>query len=127
MGEVIVFKAEKDGTHLRPPPEGSAKIVFFTGVWHEPINDRGGKKRRASGLGKASAVTRIAPAARAIELTSRNLAELLDPGELLLSNITLPWQGSLRRLTAKLPGKLGCSHHVVQILGALRYHCRPSR
>jgi hypothetical protein len=57
MGEVIVFKAEKDGTHLRPPPEGSAKIVFFTGVWHEPMNDRGGKKRRASGLGKASAVT----------------------------------------------------------------------
>jgi hypothetical protein len=39
MGEVIVFKAEKDGTHLRPPPEGSAKIVFFTGVWHEPMND----------------------------------------------------------------------------------------
>ena len=67
MGEVIAFKAEKDGTHLRPPPEGSAKIVFFTGVWHEPINDRGGKKRRASGLGKASAVTRIAPAARAID------------------------------------------------------------
>jgi hypothetical protein len=57
MGEVIVFKAEKDGTHLRPPPEGSAKIVFFTGVWHEPMNDRGGKKRRASGLGEASAVT----------------------------------------------------------------------
>ena len=28
MGEVIDFKAEKDGTHLRPPPEGSAKIVF---------------------------------------------------------------------------------------------------
>jgi hypothetical protein len=54
--EVIVFKAEKDGTHLRPPPEGSAKIVFFTGVWHEPMNHRGGKKRRASGLG-ASAVT----------------------------------------------------------------------
>ena len=46
MGEVIVFKAEKDGTHLRPPPEGSAKIVFFAGVWHEPMNDRGGKKRR---------------------------------------------------------------------------------
>ena len=43
MGEVIVFKAEKDGTHLRPPPEGSAKIVFFTGVWHEPMNDRGKK------------------------------------------------------------------------------------
>jgi hypothetical protein len=42
MGEVIVFKAEKDGTHLRPPPEGSAKIVFFTGVWHEPMNDEGG-------------------------------------------------------------------------------------
>ena len=38
MGEVIVFKAEKDGTHLRPTPEGSAKIVFFTGVWHEPMN-----------------------------------------------------------------------------------------
>ena len=42
MGEVIVLKAEKDGTHLRPPPEGSAKIVFFTGVWQEPMNDRGG-------------------------------------------------------------------------------------
>ena len=56
MGEVIVFEAEKDGTHLRPPPEGSAKIVFFTGVWHEPMNHRGGKKRRASGLG-ARAVT----------------------------------------------------------------------
>ena len=48
MSEVIAFKVEKDGTHLRPPPEGSAKIVFFTGVWHEPMNDRGGKKRRAS-------------------------------------------------------------------------------
>ncbi len=48
MSEVIVFKVEKDGTHLRPPPEGSAKIVFFTGVWHEPMNDRGGKKRRVS-------------------------------------------------------------------------------
>jgi hypothetical protein len=57
MGEVIVFEAEKDGTHLRPSPEGSAKIVFFTGVWHEPMNDQGEKKRRASGLGKASAVT----------------------------------------------------------------------
>jgi len=60
MGEVIAFKAEKDGTHLRPPPEGSAKMVFFTGVWHEPINDRGGKKRRASGsqfLGRATAQT----------------------------------------------------------------------
>jgi hypothetical protein len=52
MGEVIVFKAEKDGTHLRPPPEGSAKIVFFTGVWHEPMNDRGGKKTRI-GFGKS--------------------------------------------------------------------------
>jgi hypothetical protein len=57
MGELIVFQAEKDGTHLKPSPEGSAKIVFFTGVRHEPMNDRGGKKRRASGLGKASAVT----------------------------------------------------------------------
>jgi hypothetical protein len=28
MGEVIVFKLEKNGTHLRPPPEGSAKIFF---------------------------------------------------------------------------------------------------
>ena len=44
MGEVIVFEAEKHGTHLRPPPEGSAKIVFFTGVWHEPMNHRVGKR-----------------------------------------------------------------------------------
>ncbi len=44
MGEVIDFKAEKDGTHLRPPPEGSAKIVFFTGVWHEPMNAGAGKR-----------------------------------------------------------------------------------
>ena len=28
MGEVIVFKAEKDGTHLRPPLEGSANRFF---------------------------------------------------------------------------------------------------
>jgi hypothetical protein len=46
MGEVIVFKAEKDGTHLRPPPEGSAKIVFFTGVWHEPDADLEAVTRR---------------------------------------------------------------------------------
>ena len=39
MGEVIVFKLEKNGTHLRPPPEGSAKIFFFTGVWQEPMNE----------------------------------------------------------------------------------------
>jgi hypothetical protein len=57
MGEVIVFKLEKNDTHLRPPPEGSAKIFFFTGVWQEPMNDQGGNKRRASGLGKASVVT----------------------------------------------------------------------
>jgi hypothetical protein len=44
MGELIVFQAEKDGTHLKPSPEGSAKIVFFTGVWHEPMNDRAGKR-----------------------------------------------------------------------------------
>ena len=42
MGEVIVFKLEKNGTHLRPPPEGSAKIFFFTGVWQEPMNDQAG-------------------------------------------------------------------------------------
>ena len=46
MGEVIVFKAEKDGTHLRTPPEGSAKIVLFTGVWHEPDADLEAVTRR---------------------------------------------------------------------------------
>jgi hypothetical protein len=54
MGEVIVFKLEKNGTHLRPPPEGSAKIFFFTGVWQEPMvgtSDaiRFGKSKRCHG------------------------------------------------------------------------------
>jgi hypothetical protein len=52
MGEVIVFKSEKDGTHLRPPPEGSAKIVFFTGVWHE--HERPGREKETRiGFGKS--------------------------------------------------------------------------
>jgi hypothetical protein len=51
MGEVIVFRPAKDGTHLRPPPEGTAKIVTFIGGWHAPMNDREG--RRALGFIKA--------------------------------------------------------------------------
>jgi hypothetical protein len=43
MGEVIVFKLEKNGTHLRPPPEGSAKIFFFQWCL---ARAHGGNKRR---------------------------------------------------------------------------------
>ena len=52
MGEIIAFKPVKDGAHLRPPSEGPAKIVTFTGGWHAPMNGRDSQRR--SGLEKAA-------------------------------------------------------------------------
>jgi hypothetical protein len=52
MGDVIAFKPVKDGVHMRPPPEGSAKIITFTGGWHAPMSDQEGNSAR--GLGKAA-------------------------------------------------------------------------
>jgi hypothetical protein len=54
MGEVIAFETKKAGVRMRSRPEGSARIVIFTGVWYETMDDLGEKKRRASGLGKTS-------------------------------------------------------------------------
>jgi hypothetical protein len=55
MGEVIAFEPNIVGARMKPWPGDLAKIVVFTGVWHEPMNDRGGKKKRAPSLGKSSA------------------------------------------------------------------------
>jgi hypothetical protein len=52
MGEVIAFKPVKDGVPMRPPLEGSARIITFTGGWHAPVSDQEGNSAR--GLGKAA-------------------------------------------------------------------------
>jgi hypothetical protein len=52
MGEVIAFKLENNGAHMRPLPEGSAKIITFTGGWHAPMTDK--KKNNTSGLPKVA-------------------------------------------------------------------------
>jgi hypothetical protein len=45
MGEIIAFRAMKDDAHPRPPLEGPAEIVTFTGGWHAPMNDQDGQSR----------------------------------------------------------------------------------
>ena len=52
MCGIIDFKPAKDGAHLRPPSEGPANIVTFTGGWHAPMNGRDG--HRPPGLEKAA-------------------------------------------------------------------------
>jgi hypothetical protein len=37
MGDVIDFRQVKDCARLRPPSEGTAEIVTFTGGWHRPM------------------------------------------------------------------------------------------
>jgi hypothetical protein len=54
MGEVIAFEPEKGGLRMRARPEGSAMIVIFTDVWHEPVNGRARKKRRVPILRRTS-------------------------------------------------------------------------
>jgi hypothetical protein len=56
MGEVIAFEPNIVGARMKPWPGDLAKIVVFTGVWHEPMNDRGGKKKRAPSLGGRAAL-----------------------------------------------------------------------
>jgi hypothetical protein len=45
MGDVIDFRQVKDCARLRPPSEGTAEIVTFTGGWHRPMSIRGTKSQ----------------------------------------------------------------------------------
>jgi hypothetical protein len=48
MGDVIDFRHVKDCAHLRPPSEGTAEIVTFTGGWHRPMGGHGTKSQPVS-------------------------------------------------------------------------------
>jgi hypothetical protein len=50
MGEVIAFKRDKNGAHPRRRPEGTVRIVTFTGGLDVPVNAR----KNAPALEKAA-------------------------------------------------------------------------
>jgi hypothetical protein len=45
MGDIIDFRQVKDCARLRPPSEGTAEIVTFTGGWHRPMSGHGTKSQ----------------------------------------------------------------------------------